>query len=877
MRAATAWGVMCCVLAGAVVGRGGEMAQAQVSPARNAVVALDHGWQFRQITAGVEQGESGWLPATVPGDVHLDLLANKKIPDPFFRDNEAKLQWIELVSWEYRLSFVVTPAMLARSHVDLVFDGLDAAAEVSVNGAKVLSADNSFRVWRVAAKSHLHVGKNLLRVVFPSPINAAAEVAASDFFRVHSKTAEKTYIRKPAYEYGWDWGPRFVTSGIWKPVRIEAWDKVRIADFAIRQRDVCREVAHLDAEVEIEAASAGPAKVSVQFNDRGKPVTETATVSVHAGRNTIDLPIEIRQPKLWFPAGYGEQPLYEFTARAGTGVQPAEQRKVKAGLRSIVLHRELDKWGRSFELVVNGIPVFAKGADVIPFDSFPNRVTTADYRRILQSARDANMNMIRHWGGGYYETDEFYAICDELGIMVWQDFMFGNDWQPGTYAFKLNIEAEAEDVVRRLRNHPSIVVWCGNNETESAFSWAGRPEFPSDVRLLMWQDYLTVFSGILPRVVARLDAETPYWPSSPSADYEALSDHYQSGDDHIWDVWHGRVPFSTYETHHARFVTEYGFQSFPEIKTIEAFTQPEDRANIFTPVMLAHQKNNEGNDIIHNYLLKDYSEPKDFASFLYVSQVLQAEGIKIGAEHFRRLRPETMGSIFWQLNDCWPVASWSSIDYYGRWKALQYYARRFYAPVLVSPHVEDGALKVYIVSDKVKAEPATLRVRLMDFYGKVLLEETSEVEVAPLTSKVYLDWPLKKLADAGAQDTSRVFVVAELTAGEAEISRNLVYLAPVKEIHLKPAALKVEATGANGRYKIRVSSPVLARSVYLSFGNLDAQLSDNYFDLLPGETVEIAATSAASLDVLKAQLKVISLTDAFTPGDGQAATVKAGR
>ena len=884
MRAATAWGVMCCVLVGAAVGCGGEMAQAQVSAARNAVVALDHGWQFRQITAGVEQSESGWLPATVPGDVHLDLLANKKIPDPFFRDNEAKLQWIELVSWEYRLSFEVTPALLARSNVDLVFDGLDGTAQVSVNGVQVLSADNSFRVWRVSAKSHLHAGKNLLRVVFPSPIKAAAEVAAGDFFRVHSKTAEKTYIRKPAYEYGWDWGPRFVTSGIWKPVRIEAWDKVRIADFAIRQRDVSREVAHLDAEVEIEAASAGPAKVSVQYSDQGKPVTETATVSVNAGRNIIDLPIEIRQPKLWFPAGYGEQPLYEFTAQAGAGVQPSasgqpmvDQRKVKAGLRSIVLHRELDKWGRSFELVVNGIPVFAKGADVIPFDSFPSRVTTADYRRILQSARDANMNIIRHWGGGYYETDEFYAICDELGIMVWQDFMFGNDWQPGTYAFKLNVEAEAEDQVRRLRNHPSIVVWCGNNETESAFSWAGRPEYPPDVRLLMWQDYLTVFSGILPRVVARLDAETPYWPSSPSADYEALSEHYQSGDAHIWDVWHGRVPFSTYETHHARFVTEYGFQSFPEMKTIEAFTQPEDRAYIFTPVMLAHQKNNEGNAIIHDYLLKDYSEPKDFASFLYVSQVLQAEGIKIGAEHFRRLRPETMGSIFWQLNDCWPVASWSSIDYYGRWKALQYYARRFYAPVLVSPHVEDGALKVYIVSDKVRMESATLRVRLMDFNGKVLLEETSAVEVVPLTSKVYLDWPLKKLTDAGAHDTSRVFVVAELTAGGVEISRNLVYLAPTKGVQLKPAQLKVETTGANGRYKIRVTSQVLARSVYLSFGNLDAQVSDNYFDLLPGETVEITATSAASLDALKAQLKVISLTDAFAPGDGQAATVTAGR
>ena len=877
MRQAIGRVVVCCALLGMGVFMENERAFAQSNPAQNAVLELDHGWQFRQVTASAQEAESGWLPATVPGDVHLDLLANKKIPDPFYRDNEAKLQWIENESWEYRLSFEVTPALLARSNVDIVFEGLDAAAAVYLNGAQVLNADNSFRIWRVPAKAHLHAGKNLLRIVFPSPIKAAAEVAAGDLFRLKSKTEDKTYIRKPAYEYGWDWGPRFVTSGIWKPVRIEAWDKVRIADLAIRQRDVSREVAHLDAEVEVEAASAGSAKVSVQYSNNGAPATIVATVSVHAGRNIIDLPIEIRQPKLWYPAGYGEQPLYDFTAQVGTGGQVSESRKVRAGLRSIELHRVLDKWGRSFELVVNGIPVFAKGADVIPFDSFPNRVTTADYRRILQSARDANMNMIRHWGGGYYETDEFYAICDELGIMVWQDFMFGNDWQPGTYAFKQNIEAEAEDQVRRLRNHPSIVVWCGNNETESALNWPARKVLPLDVKYQMWQDYLIEFSGILPRVVARLDPETPYWPSSPSADYEPVSESYHTGDDHIWDVWHGRVPFATYETHHSRFVTEYGFQSFPEMKTVEAFTQPEDRTSIFTPVMLAHQKNNEGNAIIHDYLLRDYSEPKDFASFLYVSQVLQAEGIKIGAEHFRRSRPETMGSIFWQLNDCWPVASWSSIDYYGRWKALQYYARRFYAPILVSPHVEDGALKVYIVSDKVNAEPVTLRVRLMDFDGKALLEETHTVDVAPLASKVYLDWPLKKLTDAGAADTSRVFVVAELSAGGAQLSRNLVYLAPVKHVYLKPAHLKVEATGAKGSFKIRVSSPVLARSVYISFGNLDVQLSDNYFDLLPGETVEITAKSAGTLDALKSQLKVISLTDAFAAGDGQAATISASR
>jgi beta-mannosidase len=850
---------------------GTAKARAQLKPAPNAVLALDHGWQFRQITAAPQQPESGWLPATVPGDVHLDLLANKKIPDPFFRDNEPKLQWIEKESWEYQLTFDVTPAFLARSNVDLVFDGLDAASQVYLNGVQVLSADNMFRVWRVPVKGHLHAGKNLLRVVFPSPDTAAQAVAAADPWQPRTLTAPKTYIRKAAYEYGWDWGPTFVTSGIWRPVRIEAWDKVRIADFAIRQRDVSREVAHLDAEVELEASSAGPARVSVQYTDNGKPVTLSTAANLHPGRNIVDIPIEIRQPRLWYPAGYGDQPLYEFTAQAGVGASVAESRKVRVGLRSIVLDRHLDQWGRSFQLLVNGIPVFAKGADVIPFDSFPNRVTSANYRRILESARDANMNMIRHWGGGYYETDEFYSICDELGIMVWQDFMFGNDWQPGTYPFKLNIEAEAEDQVRRLRNHPSIVVWCGNNETEAAMEWGPRDKLPLDVKYQMWQDYLTEFSGILPRVVARLAPETPYWPSSPSADYEALSAHYQSGDAHIWDVWHGRVPFSTYETHHARFVTEYGFQSFPEMRTVEAFTEPEDRTGIMTPVMLGHQKNNEGNSLIHDYLLKDYSEPKDFPSFLYVSQVLQAEGIKIGAEHFRRSRPETMGSIFWQLNDCWPVASWSSIDYYGRWKALQYYARRFYAPILVSPHVEDGSLKVYIVSDKTAAQDGTLRVRLMDFDGKVLLEEMHAVDVVPLASKVYLDWPLKKLADAGAADTSRVFVVAELQIGGASdfawngtlVSRNLAYLAPTKEIHLLPATLKVETTGANGTYKIRITSPVLARSVYLSFGNLDVQLSDNYVNILPGETAEITATSAASLDSLKSQLKVISLTDAF--------------
>jgi beta-mannosidase len=849
----------------------GSMASAQTTSRARQTLPLNTGWQFRQIDAhAASPAGTEWHAATVPGDVHLDLIANKLIPDPFYRDNEPKLQWVGETSWEYRTTITADRAMLAHKHIDLVFEGLDAYAQVFLNDHAILTADNMFREWQADAKPYLKSGANELRIVFPAPDKFAEERAAQDKWHNEIKTPAKSYLRKAAYEHGWDWGPTFVTSGIWRPASLSLWDDAKIADLHIEQKDITAEVARVNAQVEILSSIDTAASVKLSYQHDGKKVETTLPIELHPGSNLINLPVEIRRPALWFPAGYGAQAIYQFTADVVIGTRVPDSRTVKTGLRSIVLRRDPDKWGRSFELVVNGIPIFAKGADVIPFDSFPSRVTTASYKQILQSAVDANMNMIRNWGGGYYETDEFYEMCDQLGLMIWQDFMFGNDWQPGTYAFKQNVEKEAEYQVTRLRNHPSIVIWCGNNETEISWHWANieaiTKTLSPETRKRMWEDYLTVFSGILPRAVAKLDPETPYWPSSPSADYEDVSDTYASGDMHDWSVWHGRVPFSEYEKHHARFMTEYGFQSFPQQSTIDAFTVPEDRANIFTPVMMAHQKNNEGNSLIQDYMLKDYRQPKDFPAFLYASQVLQAEGIKIGAEHMRRERPRTMGSIYWQLNDCWPVASWSSIDYYGNWKALQYYARRFYSPILVSPHVEDGNLAVYVVSDKTVPVAAHLRLRIMDFNGKVLEVEDQDLQLPPLASKIFYQQSMPelmaKIGKLGA-DGTQVFVTTDLMVGQQTVSSNLIYLVPTKEIHLPAAEISHTIAKTGSGYSLTLSSKVIARSVYVTFGDSQASVSDNYFNLLPGVPQAITLKSNATLEELTKNLHVISLVEAF--------------
>jgi len=840
---------------------------------------LNSGWEFRAVNADGHPEVTGWHTAQVPGVVQTDLLAAHLIPDPFYGDNESRLQWIGVTDWEYRTTFTVDAATLQHEHVELVFEGLDTFAEVFLNDQPILTADNMFRCWRVAARPLLKLGPNTLRVVFHSPITSMIpKVKALPYILPsvsivnegnEENIATAPYTRKAAYQYGWDWGPRFITIGIWKPVRLESWDDARIDNFHIRQLKIARGTAELTAELEIESSRPMTASVAIDHDDAaGGPMKSAAaqTVQLDAGMNHISIPLRIASPALWFPAGYGAQNRYRFSATLKVNKTVVAAAALQTGLRSVELRRVPDPWGKSFTFVINGIPVFAKGANMIPFDSFPSRVSAPRYRQILQAARDANMNMVREWGGGIYESDDFYDLCDELGLMVWQEFMFGGDMVPGDLAFQENVREEAVQQVKRLRDHPSIVLWCGNNEIEAGWQvWADRLAFKESItppqRERVWQDYVVLFHDILKSVVGQYGEPVPYWPSSPSADFEAPPNSQDNGDMHYWGVWHSLEPIENYNLQDPRFMSEFGFQSFPEMRTISSFAAPDDLA-IDSPVMMAHQKNHGGNERILTYMLREYPEPKDFPSFVYVSQVQQAEAIKVGAEHLRRNRPRTMGALFWQLNDCWPVASWSSIDYFGRWKALQYYARRFYADLLVSPFAHDGTVDVYIVSDKLASTEGQLRMRLLSFDGKILVDRTQAVQIPAQSSGVYFSLNEKELlADADPDDT---FLVFELNVAGQVVSRNEVFFDRRRNLKLplKPE-IQSKISGGDGRYSVTLRSPVLARNVYISFGDLDVSLSDNYFDLLPADEVVVEVRSNANLDQLQHAMKLISLTDAF--------------
>jgi len=849
---------------------------------------IDSGWTFRLASGSVQFSTHpeavAWHAAQVPGTVHTDLFASKLIPDPYVGAPEASLQWIGLADWEYRTRFDVPLAALQAARSELVFEGLDTFAEVWLNGEQVLSADNAFRSWHVPVQGKLHAKGNELRIVLHSPItrllpqvqsmpDKLAGNYPSPYGDEPPDAMTANFVRKPGYHYGWDWGPRYVTAGIWKPVVLQSWNAVCIDNLQLRQDHVEEAGADIAAVVSAEAVRAGAFDLQLWQTapDGKRSLAAQRQVALQAGDNRVELPLHIDRPQRWFPNGYGAQPLYRYELEVSEGKTVIARAKARTGLRSITLLREPDNKGRSFYFAVNGIPVFAKGANSIPFDMFQPRVSKTQLRRVLQSARDANMNFLRSWGGGYYESDDFFDLADELGLLVWQDFMFGGGMPPAyDDAFRANVMAEARDNVRRLRNHPSLALWCGNNEEEIAWKYWGpgkemmqkNPAFASKV----WNGYVQLFGTDLRKVVAEEGGGIAYWASSPSDDLAEVANTPASGDMHYWEVWgNPAYPVSKYLDITPRFMSEYGLQAWPVQRTINAFAKPAEQG-ISTPVVEAHQKflAGKGNQRLMKYVNDEFGETADFATFAYLSQAAQAEGIELAALHHRASRPFTMGSLYWQLNDVWPGASWSSVDWFGRWKALQFHARRFYAPVAVAAlRNAAGHTSLSLLNDRNHAVRGALRLRVMSLDGKLLRDESKQVELAPLSAINMADYADAELL--GDADPAATIAVFDLQADGEPDSRGLVYFRTAKAMRWPDPALRTELRadprGATHGYTLTLQATRLARAVWVDFGTVDAELSDNALVLLPGESISLRVISPASLPALRKVLRVYSLHD----------------
>lgn len=832
---------------------------------------INQGWQFHQ----AEKPE--WFPATVPGIVHTDLFDNKIIGDPFYRTNEKDLQWIDKIDWEYKTIINVDKDLLNRENIELVFKGLDTYAEVYINDSLLLNADNMFREWRAECKSYLKEGENALRIFFRSPINEdipKLEKLGYQLPAVNDQSENggledkkiSIFARKAGYHYGWDWGPRFVTSGIWRPVYLEVWDRAKIVDMSIKQKQVSAEKALLSGVFEIQSTGKQKATLSISeyetLNILGRIETQLSP-----GLNTVMIYFEIKNPRLWWSNGLGEAYLYKLIGRLNIGDNTIDTVSTNIGIRTLKLVQEKDSLGRSFYFELNRVPVFMKGANYIPNDNFLPSVSAKEYEEVIQAAVDANMNMLRVWGGGIYENDIFYDLCDKNGVIVWQDFMFACAMYPGDDAFLENVRQEAIQNVKRLRNHPCIALWCGNNEMDAAWGygtsggWGWKERFSEEIQAKIWNDYKKIFHNILPKVIEQYDNETFYWPSSPMAGTnERASYDAKSGDIHYWGVWHGKQPFKSFKLRIGRFMSEYGFQSFPEFKTVKAYTIPEDW-DIRSEVMDAHQRSGRGNELIKTYMKWYYKTPKDFKSFLYMSQVLQAEGLKMAIEAHRRKKPHCMGTLYWQLNDCWTVASWSSIDYYRRWKALHYFVKKAYNEILVSPTEDDGILSIRIISDRLEPIDAKLDMKLIDFSGNILLQKEMAVTIGANSSQSFFKSKTKEFLSGINKEN--VVLVVKVFEGKKILSTNQYYFVPVKDMDLSvPKITKTIKTIESG-FAITLKTDKLAKNICLNIDEFEDFFSDNYFDLIPGEKSTVYYSTQEQIVDFENKLKIISVVDSY--------------
>ncbi|KKI92407.1 glycoside hydrolase [Bacillus sp. SA1-12] len=814
-------------------------------------IDLNGSWLMKSTTT------NKWLEAFVPGSVMNDLLSHGEINDPFYRDNENEAYNVASKDYEYYREFLVEDEFINHNHVVIRFEGVDTISEIVLNGHLIAKTNNMHRTYEFDVKPFLKVGTNQLKITLFSPINFITDKQKeTKLAGVGDAIEGYPHLRKGHSMFGWDWGPQIPDLGIWRNVSISAWDIARIDDVYVSQE-------HRENNVGVQ--------VRVSITESNEPLNLEVNLFGPSGEKVLSkitkintqqtVSFEVTDPQLWWPNGYGEQPLYQIEVLISNDSMLLDQKTLTIGLRKIKVKHEPDQWGKSFEFEVNGLSIFAMGANYIPEDNLLSRNSIERTERLIDDCVDANFNMVRVWGGGIYPEDYFFDLCDRKGIIVWQDFMFACSMYDLSPEFRETVEQEVIDNIKRIRHHASLGIWCGNNEVEEAWVyWGNMPD--NDYKHKA--DYIKLFEFIVPELVKELDPETFYWSSSPSSGGGFNEPRNpDEGDMHYWEVWHGLKPFTEYQKFHFRFCSEFGFQSFPSMKTIHSFTEPEDR-NIFSYVMEKHQKNGAANGKILFYLSENFLYPKDFDSLLYASQLLQAEAIKYGVEHWRRNRGRCMGSLYWQLNDCWPVASWSSIDYYGRWKALHYFAKKFYSPVLLSLREDGTDVEIHVTNDSLSRVDSRIEWKLCKNTSEVIQEGTIKCEVDSLTAKNCERLSFGEFLTHATMRTTYLECTL-FVDGKQETVTTLLFTKPKHFKFINPN-ISLNVTETNETFEVTLSSAALAKYIELDLATADCKFSDNYFDLSAGNQKIVVVnkeslSEAFTLESFKEKLKVRSVYD----------------
>jgi beta-mannosidase len=797
-------------------------------------IQLNSNWQFKGIDT------LDWKSATVPGNIFTDLLSHKIIKDPFIKNNEEKVQWVSDRSWEYKTTFTLSDAILKKEHIELNFEGLDTYAKIYINEHYQLDTDNAFRKYSISLKELPIKESNELRIVFQKTKNFENSAKLNSKYKLPE--GNRVYTRKAQFQYGWDWGPKLNTSGIWKNISINAWDSMRFENIFIKQEEISTTKARLSVEIVIESTSNRNASLFTKIN---REVIAT-NIALKKGKHTYKVPVEITNPKLWWTHNLGKPYLYTFNFQLVADGKIKDEKSVKKGIRTIKLITKKDSIGASFYFELNGKTVYMKGANYVPQNSFQNKVTNAQYEKLLSDVVNSNMNMLRIWGGGIYENNIFYDLCDKKGILIWQDFMFACAMNPGDIEFLTNVQEEAAQQVKRLRNHASIALWCGNNESSEGWKrWGWQNDRTEKEKKDIWNDYLAVFDTILPNTVAEF-SETDYWETSPK--YGRGNPKYKTeGDAHDWWVWHDGYPFEHFENNVPRFMSEFGFQSFPSYETLKHIHQ-NDTINLKTAAIKSHQKHLKGFQLIAEYMARDYTIPANDEDYVYVSQLLQAKGIVMGIEAHRRAKPYNMGTLYWQLNDCWPAISWSSIDYLGNWKVLQYKAKNAFENILISSVIKNNRVKTFVINDTFDIVYGNLKLKIIDFYGKEIWSDAKEIEVLGNSSKQFYTTSLDKI------DKKSSLLVAEFNGKKSNL-----YFSKPKDLKLPKGVIQKNISKTKNGFSITLKSTVLQKDLFL-FTNVQGHFSDNFFDLMPNETICINfKTKANFLDDL--QIKTLNAID----------------